>query len=174
MTNGAGVQPAQLVLADFGSAVDEHAASALYGEEGPTRGESTLDYAPPEVLLSSEPYARGLPTVCVRVGVCMCVVKCLCLLSLTRALAQSYDIWSAAVVFLEVCARALSSARARSVPLVTLTLARRRTYRCSWARRTRLTSARASARWLRPRWLARGTGFVSRVVVPPADRAAIE
>lgn len=64
-------------LADFGSAVDEDAVQSLYprphdegvelegggGGEGPTASESTLPYAPPEVLFSSDgrPYHAAAP-----------------------------------------------------------------------------------------------------------------
>jgi serine/threonine protein kinase len=35
-------------LADFGSAVDEHAIASLYGPEGPSAAQQTREYAPPE------------------------------------------------------------------------------------------------------------------------------
>ena len=35
-------------LADFGSAVDDHALSSLYGPEGPSAAQQTREYAPPE------------------------------------------------------------------------------------------------------------------------------
>jgi serine/threonine protein kinase len=38
-----------LKLADFGSAVDVYSNEYLYGDVGPSQGEETLDYAPPEV-----------------------------------------------------------------------------------------------------------------------------
>ncbi len=39
-----------LRLIDFGSALDTHSLQQLYGEEGPTAAELTLEYAPPEAL----------------------------------------------------------------------------------------------------------------------------
>ena len=39
-------------LCDFGSAVDEHASTALYGPDGPSAAEETVAYAPPEVVLA--------------------------------------------------------------------------------------------------------------------------
>lgn len=38
-------------LIDFGSAIDAHSLRSLYGEEGPSAEEQTMEYAPPEALL---------------------------------------------------------------------------------------------------------------------------
>ena len=38
-------------LIDFGSALDAHSVSSLYGEQGPSAEEQTMEYAPPEALL---------------------------------------------------------------------------------------------------------------------------
>ena len=40
-----------LRLIDFGSALDPHSLRSLYGEEGASAKEQTMEYAPPEVLL---------------------------------------------------------------------------------------------------------------------------
>lgn len=50
--SGAGVDPPHLHLRliDFGSAVDAHVLQSLYGSEGPSADELTLEYAPPEAL----------------------------------------------------------------------------------------------------------------------------
>ncbi|KAF0694167.1 Aste57867_14927 [Aphanomyces stellatus] len=72
-------QDAQFVvkLADLGSAVDEFTHRHLYGEKGPTQGEETREYQPPEVLFHGDvPYDYATPT--------------------------SYDMWSVGVVFLEL------------------------------------------------------------------------
>lgn len=47
----AGGQGLHVRLIDFGSAVDAHSVRSLYGEEGPSAEEQTLEYAPPEALL---------------------------------------------------------------------------------------------------------------------------
>jgi serine/threonine protein kinase len=73
--SGQGIQP-HLRLADFSSAVDADSFARLYGQEGPTKDESTLDYAPPEVLFSSRPYEMSRPS--------------------------SYDLWSVGVMILEM------------------------------------------------------------------------
>lgn len=73
---------ARILMADFSSAVSEDALSkGLYGEYGPLVDEETLQYAPPEVLLSIStdsviPYDLQNP--------------------------HSYDSWSVGVVFLEM------------------------------------------------------------------------
>ncbi|EKX46159.1 hypothetical protein GUITHDRAFT_70869 [Guillardia theta CCMP2712] len=66
-----------LKLADFGSAIDTYALRHLYGKEGPSILDETLDYAPPEVL-----FGDGVP------------------MSLMRP--ASYDMWSVGVIFLEI------------------------------------------------------------------------
>ena len=48
---GGGVQGLHLRLIDFGSALDAHSVSSLYGEQGPSAEEQTMEYAPPEALL---------------------------------------------------------------------------------------------------------------------------
>merc|ERR1712080_74625 len=65
-----------LRLADFGSAVDEHSLDMLYSMFGPTQGQETLAYAPPEVVFGNAPYNLGRP--------------------------WSYDMWSIGVMWLEV------------------------------------------------------------------------
>ncbi|CAM9501869.1 unnamed protein product [Ectocarpus fasciculatus] len=67
-----------LRVADFSSAVDEGAMPAgLYGTEGPSQGEETLQYAPPEVLFDPETaYSAQRP--------------------------ESYDMWSIGVILLEL------------------------------------------------------------------------
>jgi len=64
-----------LRIIDFGSSVDEYSIDNFYDPE-PSQAEETLDYAPPEVLFSDQPYDSDDP--------------------------QSYDIWSVGVLFLEV------------------------------------------------------------------------
>ena len=71
-----------LRLIDFGSAVDLHSLSHLYGKGGPGLGEMTLEYAPPEVLFGSKTWSGGA--------------------TITPEKLHSYDIWSAGVVFLEL------------------------------------------------------------------------
>ncbi len=70
----------ELRIADFSSAVDEGIQNAgFYKPDGPMKTESTLDYAPPEVRLSSgngQPFSSDVPT--------------------------SYDMWSIGVVVLEL------------------------------------------------------------------------
>ena len=46
-----GAQALHLRLIDFGSALDPHSLRSLYGEEGPSAEEQTMEYAPPEALL---------------------------------------------------------------------------------------------------------------------------
>ncbi|CAM9961497.1 unnamed protein product, partial [Choristocarpus tenellus] len=72
---GAGVS---LRVADFSSAVDEEAlATGLFGAGGPSQAESTMDYAPPEVLFNSKnAYASRRP--------------------------ESYDLWSVGIILLEL------------------------------------------------------------------------
>lgn len=64
-----------LRIIDFGSSVDDYSIDNLY-DPPPSQAEETLDYAPPEVLFSDEPYSSEYP--------------------------QSYDIWSVGVLFLEM------------------------------------------------------------------------
>jgi len=64
------------VLGDFGSAVDKEALGRFYSRDGPSKGESSLDYAPPEVIFGSIPYSLSHPL--------------------------SYDLWSVGVLFLEM------------------------------------------------------------------------
>eukprot|EP00850_Spirogloea_muscicola_P020367 SM000213S06832 [mRNA] locus=s213:120475:131093:- [translate_table: standard] len=64
-------------LADFGSAVDQHATEHLYGSHGPSSEEETVEYSPPEVLLSP-PHLHA------------------------KSIVPEYDIWSAGVVMLEL------------------------------------------------------------------------
>ena len=53
-TSGSGdggvLAPVWLRLIDFGSAVDSYSLQHLYGSEGPTSDQLTLEYAPPEAL----------------------------------------------------------------------------------------------------------------------------
>jgi serine/threonine protein kinase len=63
-------------LADFGNGVDARSVVRMYGPDGPLKSDSTLDYAPPEVLFGTQAFAPGLP--------------------------ESYDMWSVGVVMLEV------------------------------------------------------------------------
>jgi serine/threonine protein kinase len=67
------------VLIDMGSAVNDESLRTMYSMFGPSLGEQTLDYAPPEVLLSPEgsaPYYLADPS--------------------------TYDMWSVGVLFLEL------------------------------------------------------------------------
>lgn len=71
----------KLIIGDFSSAVNEDILlKGGYGLKGPSIAEETLDYAPPEVLLSLDaeqiPYDPDYP--------------------------ESYDIWSIGVIFLEI------------------------------------------------------------------------
>ena len=77
-------EEARILMADFSSAVSEESLSeGLYGVLGPLVAEETLQYAPPEVLLSmSSQYEREIPY----------NMKC----------PTSYDSWSVGVVFLEM------------------------------------------------------------------------
>lgn len=81
----------RLLTSDFSSAVDDAAlasrtVNSLYGVDGPTIGEESLDYAPPEVRLSISnddlSDVNALP------------------FDLRRP--ESYDIWSVGMVFLEI------------------------------------------------------------------------
>ncbi|CEO94669.1 unnamed protein product (mitochondrion) [Plasmodiophora brassicae] len=65
-----------LTLGDFGSAVDYASLKRYYPIYGPSKEEETLDYAPPEVLFSQNPYALHAPT--------------------------TYDLWSIGVLLLEM------------------------------------------------------------------------
>ena len=58
--DGKGVQGLHIRLIDFGSALDAHSVSSLYGEQGPSAEEQTMEYAPPEALLGRS--AACLPT----------------------------------------------------------------------------------------------------------------
>jgi serine/threonine protein kinase len=64
------------VLGDFGSAVDKDALGKFYSRKGPSKAESSMDYAPPEVIFGSIPYSLSDPL--------------------------SYDLWSVGVLFLEM------------------------------------------------------------------------
>lgn len=81
----------RLLTSDFSSAVDDItlskvSSSPLYGNNGPSIAESTLDYAPPEVLLSmTEDSVRDRNA-----------------LPYDPRRPESYDIWSIGVVFLEM------------------------------------------------------------------------
>lgn len=112
----------RLSLADFGSAVvraqvlaarpassvtygctmwqDQFSASSLYSDSGPSHREQTLEYAPPESLFSEPPvpYDPSHPHVRPRAGDCGTA----CLAPPCAPAAQSFDMWSAGVVFLEV------------------------------------------------------------------------
>jgi serine/threonine protein kinase len=80
----------RLRLADFGSAVDEHALANLYGTEGPSAAQQTLEYAPPEsigmdtvIATKKERHSKPKPRTAVRRY-------------------ASYDAWSVGVLALEV------------------------------------------------------------------------
>ena len=75
-------------LADFGSAVDEHALASLYGPEGPSAAQQTREYAPPESF-GAESVFDGRK----RNGAY--AVK-------RRDAYAAYDMWSVGVVGLEV------------------------------------------------------------------------
>ncbi|KAG2490062.1 hypothetical protein HYH03_011527 [Edaphochlamys debaryana] len=79
---GAGgvVAPAWLRLIDFGSAVDSYSLQHLYGTEGPSSDQLTLEYAPPEALFGR--YWEGMRALHPR--------------------AWAYDMWSTGVVWLEL------------------------------------------------------------------------
>jgi hypothetical protein len=48
-------QAPYLKIADFSSAIDETALrTGLYGINGPSQSENTIEYAPPEVLFSKD------------------------------------------------------------------------------------------------------------------------
>ncbi|GIL50633.1 hypothetical protein Vafri_6764 [Volvox africanus] len=78
-TDGA-VAPVWLRLIDFGSAVDDYSLQHLYGGEGPTSDQLTLEYAPPEALFGR--FWEGMKAM--------------------RPRAWAYDIWSVGVVWLEL------------------------------------------------------------------------
>ena len=48
--DSSGSKKFRLRLADFGSAVDEHSLTSLYGPEGPSAAQQTPEYAPPECI----------------------------------------------------------------------------------------------------------------------------
>ncbi|CAN0262143.1 unnamed protein product, partial [Discosporangium mesarthrocarpum] len=75
---GRGQRGLKLRVADFSSAVDKEALGAgMFGPLGPSRAESTLDYAPPEVLFDPQrAYATRRP--------------------------ESYDMWSVGIILLEL------------------------------------------------------------------------
>eukprot|EP01033_Poteriospumella_lacustris_P003183 gene3181-2341_t len=81
----------RLLTSDFSSAVDDVAlasrtVNSLYGVDGPTIGEESLDYAPPEVRLSLSNDDLGDVTA----------------LPFDLRRPESYDIWSVGMVFLEI------------------------------------------------------------------------
>lgn len=79
LLNTEGDQP-RLVVNDFSSAVSEEALRrGLYGDQGPTQQELSLQYAPPEVRLSSDSH-----------------------FSFDLEVPESYDIWSVGIIFLEI------------------------------------------------------------------------
>lgn len=63
---------------DFGSAIDQFTLEHLYGVHGPSRGEQTLEYAPPEAILQNK-WFHGSPQKPLK-----------------------YDMWSIGVVMLEL------------------------------------------------------------------------
>ncbi|GIL81024.1 hypothetical protein Vretimale_9291 [Volvox reticuliferus] len=74
------VAPVWLRLIDFGSGVDDYSIQHLYGSEGPTSDQLTLEYAPPEALFGR--FWEGMKVM--------------------RPRAWAYDIWSVGVVWLEL------------------------------------------------------------------------
>lgn len=58
--SGEGSASLQVRLIDFGSAIDEHSMRHLYGAEGPSVNEQTMEYAPPEALLGRCCYTLSL------------------------------------------------------------------------------------------------------------------
>eukprot|EP01135_Chromosphaera_perkinsii_P009291 Nk52_evm43s1705 gene=Nk52_evmTU43s1705 len=66
----------EIKLSDFGSAVDNNNPHRLYANEGPTKDELSMDYAPPEVIFGDLPYSLAHPT--------------------------SYDMWSVGILMLEM------------------------------------------------------------------------
>ncbi|PNH02892.1 hypothetical protein TSOC_011092 [Tetrabaena socialis] len=74
------VAPVWLRLIDFGSAVDDYSLQHLYGSEGPTSDQLTLEYAPPEALFGR--YWEGTRGM--------------------RPRSWTYDMWSVGVVWLEL------------------------------------------------------------------------
>ena len=77
-------------LADFGSAVDDHALASLYGPEGPSAAQQTREYAPPESF-GAESVFDGRK----RNGAYAADAK-------RRDAYAAYDMWSVGVVGLEV------------------------------------------------------------------------
>jgi serine/threonine protein kinase len=77
-------------LADFGSAVDDHALASLYGPEGPSAAQQTREYAPPESF-GAESVFDGRK----RNGGYAADAK-------RRDAYAAYDMWSVGVVGLEV------------------------------------------------------------------------
>lgn len=63
-------------VGDFGNGVDVLDTNRLYGPDGPSRDDSSMAYAPPEVLFGSDPFAARDP--------------------------KSYDMWSLGVLMLEI------------------------------------------------------------------------
>lgn len=49
-----------LRLIDFGSAIDNHSTHNLYGPQGPSSAEQTVEYAPPEAVLGRYLVRHGL------------------------------------------------------------------------------------------------------------------
>jgi serine/threonine protein phosphatase PrpC/serine/threonine protein kinase len=69
----------RLIINDFSSAINEDVLrKSLFGDEGPTKDEITIEYAPPEVRLSSDPHH-----------------------TFSLECPESYDAWSIGVIFLE-------------------------------------------------------------------------
>lgn len=68
--SGAEVDPPHLHLRliDFGSAVDAHVLQSLYGSEGPSADELTLEYAPPEALFGRCVVLSATLTCCLLIG----------------------------------------------------------------------------------------------------------
>jgi len=64
------------VVGDFGNSVDTEVLKKYYSMYGPSKNESTLNYAPPEVIFGENPYSLTHP--------------------------GSYDLWSVGVLFLEM------------------------------------------------------------------------
>ena len=78
-------------LADFGSAVDDHALASLYGQEGPTAAQQTREYAPPESFGAGTVFTNG--------GADADEIKPKQTAHTSYA---AYDMWSFGVVSLEV------------------------------------------------------------------------
>lgn len=64
------------VVGDFGNSVDTEVLKKYYSMYGPSKNESSLNYAPPEVIFGENPYSLTQP--------------------------RSYDLWSVGVLFLEM------------------------------------------------------------------------